>query len=49
VQAKGQFALDSFPEEDHNPFSDHNDFINVNTARQMQKIAACINMAKTCR
>ena len=49
VQAKGQFALDSFPEEDHNPFSDHNDFINVNSARTMQKIATCINKGKTCR
>ena len=49
VQAKGQFALDSFPEEDHNPFSDHNDFINVNSAQTMQKIATCINKGKTCR
>jgi uncharacterized protein DUF1996 len=48
VQAKGQFALDSFPEEDHNPFSDHNDFINVNADRQMQKIATCINKGKNC-
>jgi uncharacterized protein DUF1996 len=43
VQLKGQFALDSFPEENHNPFSDHNDFINVNSARTMQHIATCIN------
>jgi hypothetical protein len=49
VQAKGQFALDSFPEEDHNPFSDHNDFINVNSAQTMQKIATCINKGKNCR
>nr|WP_221381874.1 DUF1996 domain-containing protein [Actinoplanes polyasparticus] len=49
VQTKGQFALDSFPEEDHNPFSDHNDFINVNSDRTMQKIATCINKGKTCR
>jgi hypothetical protein len=49
VQVKGQFALDSFPEEDHNPFSDHNDFINVNSAQTMQKIATCINKGKTCR
>jgi hypothetical protein len=49
VQAKGQFALDSFPEEDHNPFSDHNDFINVNSAQTMKKIATCINKGKTCR
>jgi hypothetical protein len=49
VQTKGQYALDSFPEEDHNPFSDHNDFINVNSAQTMQKIATCINKGKTCR
>ncbi|WP_281419886.1 DUF1996 domain-containing protein [Paractinoplanes toevensis] len=49
VQVKGQYALDSFPEEDHNPFSDHNDFINVNSAQTMQKIATCINKGKTCR
>jgi len=49
VQVNGQYALDSFPEEDHNPFSDHNDFINVNSAQTMQKIATCINKGKTCR
>ncbi|MFB9356541.1 DUF1996 domain-containing protein [Actinoplanes nipponensis] len=49
AQIKGQYALDSFPEEDHNPFSDHNDFVNVNSARQMQKIATCINQGRTCR
>jgi hypothetical protein len=49
VQTRGQFALDSFPEEDHNPFSDHNDYINVNSARTMQKIATCINKGRTCR
>jgi hypothetical protein len=48
VQDKGQFALDSFPEENHNPFSDHNDFVNVNSNRQMKKIAACINSGKRC-
>jgi hypothetical protein len=48
VQLKGQFALDSFPEEDHNPFSDHNDFINVNSAQTMQRIATCINKGKIC-
>jgi len=48
VQAKGQYALDSFPEENHNPFSDHNDFINVNSAQTMQRIATCINKGKNC-
>ncbi|BCJ50300.1 hypothetical protein Asp14428_17750 [Actinoplanes sp. NBRC 14428] len=49
VQLKGQYALDSFPEEDHNPFSDHDDFVNVNSARAMQRIAACINKGRVCR
>ncbi|BFU45516.1 DUF1996 domain-containing protein [Krasilnikovia sp. MM14-A1004] len=49
VQVKGQYALDSFPEENHNPFSDHNDFINVNSIRTMQRIAACLNAGRVCR
>jgi hypothetical protein len=49
VQLKGQFALDSFPEENHNPFSDHNDFVNVNSDQTMQRIATCINKGKNCR
>ncbi|GIE83109.1 hypothetical protein Aph02nite_90590 [Actinoplanes philippinensis] len=48
VQLKGQYALDSFPEENHNPFSDHNDFVNVNSDRTMQRIATCINKGKSC-
>ncbi|MFG1839585.1 DUF1996 domain-containing protein [Micromonospora sp. NPDC049175] len=48
VQVKGQYALDSFPEENHNPFSDHNDFVNVNSAQTMQRIVTCINKGKTC-
>lgn len=48
VQVKGQYALDSFPEENHNPFSDHNDFVNVNSAQTMQRIATCINKGKNC-
>ncbi|GAB1646508.1 DUF1996 domain-containing protein [Krasilnikovia sp. MM14-A1259] len=49
VQVKGQYALDSFPEENHNPFSDHNDFVNVNSTRTMQRIAACLNTGRACR
>ena len=46
---RDQYAVDAFPQEEHNPFSDHNDFINVNSAQTMQKIATCINKGKTCR
>ncbi|GAA4606101.1 hypothetical protein BJY16_005656 [Actinoplanes octamycinicus] len=48
VQLKGQYALDSFPEENHNPFSDHDDFVNVNAARTMQRIATCLNKGRNC-
>jgi hypothetical protein len=48
VQIKGQYALDSFPEENHNPFSDHNDFVNVNSAQTMQRVATCLNKGKAC-
>jgi hypothetical protein len=48
VQVNGQYAVDSFPEENHNPFSDHNDFINVNANRQMKIIASCINQGRRC-
>ncbi|WP_307798072.1 DUF1996 domain-containing protein [Actinoplanes flavus] len=48
VQIRGQYALDSFPEENHNPFSDHDDFINVNSTRTMNRITACINRGRNC-
>lgn len=48
AQINGRYALDSFPEENHNPFSDHNDFINVNSARTMQRVTTCINIGKRC-
>ncbi|MFC0112167.1 DUF1996 domain-containing protein [Kibdelosporangium aridum] len=48
VQQKGQYQLDSFPEENHNPFSDHNDFANVNSDQAMAKITDCVNTGKQC-
>ncbi|GIF23555.1 hypothetical protein BJ973_004164 [Actinoplanes tereljensis] len=47
-QVNGRYALDSFPEENHNPFSDHNDFINVNSTGQMKRITACLNTGRQC-
>ncbi len=49
VQKNKQYALDSFPEENHNPFSEHNDFINVNSEALMQRITNCINTGKGCQ
>jgi hypothetical protein len=48
IQKNGQYAVDSFPEENHNPFSDHNDFINVNSVALMAKITNCINTGRGC-
>ena len=48
IQQKGQYQLDSFPEENHNPISDHNDFANVNSTDTMNRIVACINANRRC-
>jgi hypothetical protein len=49
IQKAGQYQLDSFPEENHNPISDHNDFENVNSVQTMARIANCINTGRRCR
>ena len=33
IQVKKQYKVDSFPEENHNPLSDHDDFANVMSQR----------------
>jgi hypothetical protein len=48
IQQKGQYQLDAFPEENHNPFSDHNDFANVNSDQTMAKIVKCVNDGRRC-
>jgi hypothetical protein len=48
VQEKGQYKVDSFPEEEHNPFSDHDDFANVMSNNIMNRLVNCINTGKTC-
>ncbi|MBB5954270.1 hypothetical protein FHS29_000840 [Saccharothrix tamanrassetensis] len=49
VQQNGQYAVDAFPEEKHNPFSDHDDFANVMPDEIMQRVVNCINTGKRCR
>jgi len=49
IQKKGQYQLDAFPEENHNPASDHNDFENVNSDQTMAKMVDCINTGRRCR
>jgi len=38
-----------FPEEDHNPFSDHDDFANVMPDRIMDRLVGCVNEGRKCR
>jgi hypothetical protein len=49
VQEKGQYKVDSFPEEEHDPFSDHDDFANVMSNQIMTRVVDCINEGKTCK
>jgi hypothetical protein len=48
IQQKGQYKVDSFPEEEHNPFTDHDDFANVMSTGLMNRVVDCINQGKTC-
>ncbi|WP_328452853.1 MULTISPECIES: DUF1996 domain-containing protein [unclassified Amycolatopsis] len=48
IQVKKQYKVDSFPQEDHNPLSDHDDFANVMSQRLMNQVVNCINRNKTC-
>ncbi|RSN62970.1 hypothetical protein DMH01_10140 [Amycolatopsis sp. WAC 04182] len=49
IQVAGQYKVDSFPEEDHNPFSDHDDFANVMSDRIMDRLVECVNEGRKCR
>ncbi|GAB2753996.1 DUF1996 domain-containing protein [Amycolatopsis magusensis] len=48
IQVAGQYKVDAFPEEDHNPFSDHDDFANVMSNAIMNRVVDCINSGRTC-
>ncbi|MDX8035707.1 DUF1996 domain-containing protein [Lentzea sp. BCCO 10_0856] len=49
IQQRGKYAVDSFPEEKHNPFSDHDDFANVMSQQIMNRLVNCVNTGKKCR
>ena len=49
VQQAGKYAVDSFPEEEHNPASDHNDFANVMSQQIMNRLVNCVNTGKKCK
>ncbi|MFD9741408.1 DUF1996 domain-containing protein [Umezawaea sp. NPDC059074] len=49
IQKKGQYKVDSFPTESHNPVSDHDDFANVMSQSIMNRLVNCVNRNKNCR
>ena len=49
IQKEGRYAVDSFPEEEHNPFTDHDDFANVMSQQIMNRLVNCVNTGKKCR
>ncbi|MFG2006751.1 DUF1996 domain-containing protein [Spirillospora sp. NPDC048911] len=42
------YAVDSFPEQLHNPVTDHGDFVNVMSNRLMNRAVSCINRGSRC-
>jgi hypothetical protein len=42
------FALDSFPDQRHNPKTDHSDFMNIASDQVLKFAANCINTGKNC-
>ncbi|MEV6878728.1 DUF1996 domain-containing protein [Amycolatopsis sp. NPDC051128] len=49
IQLGKQYKVDAFPQEKHNPLSDHDDFANVMSQRIMNGLVNCVNRGKTCR
>ncbi|MGZ3144192.1 DUF1996 domain-containing protein [Lentzea chajnantorensis] len=49
VQKEGRYLVDSFPEEEHNPLTDHDDFANVMSQKIMNRLVNCVNTGKKCR
>ncbi|GAA2748870.1 hypothetical protein GCM10010440_50940 [Kitasatospora cinereorecta] len=43
-----RFAVDSFPEQLHNPITDHGDFINVMSRNLLDQVVSCINEGRRC-
>jgi hypothetical protein len=48
VQQKGQYKVDAFAQEKHNPRSDHDDFANVMSKKIMGRLVNCVNSGKAC-
>ncbi|MFD9123868.1 DUF1996 domain-containing protein [Kitasatospora sp. NPDC059571] len=48
VPSGARFAVDSFPEQLHNPVTDHGDFINVMNRNLLDQMVSCINAGRRC-
>lgn len=48
VPSGRSFSLDSFPEQLHNPLTDHGDFVNVMPDTLMADAVDCINRGRSC-
>ncbi|MEW9527205.1 DUF1996 domain-containing protein [Microbispora sp. NPDC049125] len=48
VRSGPSFAVDSFPEQQHSPVTDHADFENVMPTRLMNLVVSCINSGRRC-
>jgi hypothetical protein len=48
VPQGASFAVDAFPEQLHNPVTDHGDFVNVMPTRLMSTVVDCINRGRRC-
>ena len=49
IQKAGLYAVDSFPDEEHDPLTDHDDFANVMSDQIMKRLVDCINSGKRCK
>jgi hypothetical protein len=43
-----RFAVDGFPDQLHNPITDHNDFVNVMSRNLMDQVVRCVNSGRRC-
>ena len=48
VPSGRSYAVDSFPEQLHNPLTDHGDFVNVMPDELMASAVQCINRGRSC-
>jgi hypothetical protein len=48
VQQNGEYKVDAFAQEKHNPRSDHDDFANVMSQQIMGRLVNCVNSGKAC-